>query len=89
MFTKTGMNSVQHSSGFTVQITGRYEIKYTQGDRILLIPVEPGLDLGIYGDSIQIWTAPLEEEISGEEKKAIISKIDEALNFLGIKHSFL
>jgi hypothetical protein len=87
MFTKLGPNSVKSDEGFVVSIISRDEMEYKIGSKRLLVDVEPGNDIVIYGASIEWWETEGDKEyISKEEKAQIIKNICDALTFLKIKY---
>lgn len=87
MFTRLGPNSVQSLEGFRVERTGRMELKYTEGNRSLLVEVEPGDGLAIYRSSISGWNPPNEgDAISNEERQRIVRNICAALDFLQVPY---
>jgi hypothetical protein len=84
MFTRLGSNSAQSTDGFRVERTGRMELKYTEGNHVLTVEVEPGDGLAIYRSSIRAWNSPNEnDDFTDEDKQRIIHNICAALDFLG------
>jgi hypothetical protein len=83
MFTQLGPNSAQSSNGFKVERTGRDHLKYSEGDRFIVIDVEPGDGLAIYTSSISTWSGGSEAEpVKQPEIDRIIKNVCQALDFL-------
>jgi hypothetical protein len=63
------------------------ELKYTEGNRSLIIEVEPGEGLAVYRSSISVWSPPNEgEPVGGDERERIIRNICAALDFLHVPY---
>jgi hypothetical protein len=87
MFTQLGPNSVQSSNGFKVERKSRIQIKYTEGERSVVIEVEPGDGLAIYVSSIAAWTTLAGNEPIGRGEVArIVDNLCQALEFLKIPY---
>ena len=87
MFTKLGPNSAKSDEGFVVSIVSRDEMEYKEGNKSLLVGVEPGDGLVIYTSSIVWWETESEKEyVSKRQKAKIIKNICNALGFLKIKY---
>jgi hypothetical protein len=62
MFKWLNFQGVAHSDGYEVQVVDRGTVRYSEGDRKLLIPVEMGTPLAVYFGSAQAWEPPYERE---------------------------
>lgn len=92
MFKWLNKQGVESTEGYKLQRMDRFHYNYTEGDRILSIIVEPGLQYEeISVDSRSKWESPFEGEIvtSLDRIDAIRSNISKALTFMGINHRFV
>lgn len=70
--------------GWAVELLGRSELRYTEGDRDLSVYVERRAVLIVHRDSIRRWEPPFHRDPLLEGKKAeIIGRVKTALDFLG------
>jgi len=85
VFKKTGPNAALSDEGFFVKRLTRNSLEYREGNRSLIIEVEPGIDLAIYKDSIQTWNQPEGRSVvASQEKQRILDNVQKAMAFLGI-----
>jgi hypothetical protein len=63
MFKWLNFQGVAHSDGYEVQVVDRGTIRYSEGERKLLIPVDMGPPIGVYFDVSARWQSPYDQEI--------------------------
>jgi hypothetical protein len=88
MFFIPRVNVIESDAGFSVEVLGRTELRYVEGDRVLIIDSEmlagPS-GLAVYSDSIEHWSAPsASESIDATTKARIIENIKAAFKFRGL-----
>jgi hypothetical protein len=88
MFTWLNKQGVQSDLGFTVQFTGRFDAEYSDGDKIVTLYVESGLDGGaqcilINPDAFVRWDDG--QPIPVERQKKMFQNLKEAMEFQGLK----
>jgi len=93
MFKKLGQNSVQSREGFVLSVISRNQLKYEEGDKIMMIDREAGVDrnnqwyTAIYTSNITRWQPPYDNEsITEEKKQQIVQRVCAVLDFLEIKY---
>ncbi len=75
--------------GYIVQSAGREQVEYIEAARSVKIDVDRGVSTGIYRDSVRAWiTQEGEVSMSQAEVDMIIDRVDEALQFMGVKTEF-
>lgn len=81
---------VASSSGYVLQRMHRFYYHYQEGDRVMVVNVEPGLQYEeIVWDWNVKWQSPHQaEEILREKLVEIQKNISEALNFMKTPHVF-
>ncbi len=96
MFTRLNPQGARSSSGFVVQVTGRGELEYIEGDHVLRVEFEPGInkegqyDIAVYRNSIKAWLPPFHREMVSKEKRGqVAERIGDALAFLGTPYSIV
>ncbi len=68
-FVESGPQWAKSSSGFLVAFIGRFELKYAEGDHVLVVPVEPLVDrVLIELSKTRGWQPPHSSEPIGPEK---------------------
>lgn len=89
MFTKTHANGVTSTDGFSVEIATMNELRYVEGDHVLTVPVElltGDCDFVVHISHVNAWTEPSQSSLLDKAKlKTIRNRIEDALQFLGIK----
>lgn len=92
-FRRLHLQGVSSSRGFSVERVDRHHLRYAEGDRHLLVEVEPGWRdgkdyyLAVYASTLQSWEQPHEAELIGAEKRdEILRRIGDALRFLGTQY---
>jgi hypothetical protein len=89
MFKIPRVNVIESDEGFSVEIISRTDLRYTQGDKTLIVDSEilastSPFFLVIFPDSIQSWDPPHEgEPIDKATRKSIIDNICRAFAFKG------
>jgi hypothetical protein len=87
MFIKLGPNSVKSDDGFSLSRISRDRMEYKEGNKRVLVGVEPGDGLAIYPSTIEWWEIEGDKEyISKEDRTQIVKNICDALTFLKIKY---
>ncbi len=96
MFTRLNPQGARSSDGFIVQVAGRGELEYVEGDHVLRVDFEPGInkqgqhDIVVYRNSIKGWFPPFEREVvSGQKREQVAKRIGDALAFLGTPYSIV
>lgn len=79
MFTKIGPNEVRSSDGYRVAVAKRLELHYEDQLGLTVVAIEPMSD----GELVVGRSA-----IEAGRRSVITDRIDKALSFLGITHSF-
>ncbi len=70
--------------GYTVQIVDRYHVEYLEAERRALVEVDFGPVIGVYGSTLTTWVAPYgDRQMSEGERNSVLSRIVEALKFMG------
>lgn len=91
-FTKLGPNKVQSDDGFVLWMRNPFQLHYSEGDHELVVPGEMltgETELLVSVSAIKNWKPPYDGEIIGSPKKEqIISNIEAALKFMGIRPEF-
>jgi hypothetical protein len=77
-FTRTGPNSACTES-FEVKIAKRDQLHYIEGAKLVVVPIEIGVDRVI---------AIATSQVPSGARQEIQKRIDEALEFLAIPHRF-
>jgi hypothetical protein len=71
---------------YVVYVEDRYHVKYESKDKIISVEVDFGQVVSIYSDSLECNTLDNKNiNVSEEEKRNILKKITEALQFMGCK----
>lgn len=71
---------------YVVYVEDRYHVKYESKDKIISVEVDFGQVVSIYSDSIECNTLDNKNiNVSEEEKRNILKKITESLQFMGCK----
>ena len=88
MFQQISPNEVSSAEGFRIKRANRNTLIYIEGNRRIVIEVEPGDGLAIYVSTIRDWILCDGKvlTVTEEERKEIIDRISRAYSFLGIKH---
>jgi hypothetical protein len=82
---KLGPNWVESSEGYSVRRAGRMSLIYREGDKEVEIEVEPGDGLAVYSQTIREWRPPHHEEALSEgDRERVLTRVAEALRFLGV-----
>jgi len=89
IFTEPHVNLYVSSEGFSVEVTGRTRILYSENGRTILVDTEflagPS-SLVIFADSIKCWQPPLDGEIiKEEERRRVLANIRAAFHWKGIE----
>ena len=88
MFTRIAPQRAQHSSGFIVQVGGRYSVQYLHGD--LVAEVEADMlcqTVPLYVETLVLRRASGRSvALPLEERKIILERIENGLEFLGIPY---
>ena len=82
------VNVIESSNGFTVEVLGRVDLKYSEGPRTMTVDSEilVGNAIEILRNSIQTWEAPFEnEEIDEDKRESIVDNIQRAFKFRGTR----
>jgi hypothetical protein len=75
---------IENAMGYIVQVEDRYHVEYLEHDKHAIIEVDFGPVVGIYPDTLTNWiTSSGLFEITEDEKKLILSRVSEALRFMG------
>lgn len=75
--------------GYLVQVADRYHIEYIEKDKRAIIDVDFGPVVGIYRDSLVHWITPVGTcAMSEDEINIVLSRISEALQFMGNQTEF-
>lgn len=85
--TKINEAEVQSSDGYNVSY-GRDRLTYREGDKYVEVPIEhlgDPYELAVYGDLADRWTlrGKPSDRLNNIEKNVILTRIQEALTFLG------
>ncbi len=88
MFTWLNKQGVQSDLGFTVQFTGRFDAEYSEGDKVVSLYVESGIDEGdqcilINPDAFIRWDGG--QPIPVERQQKMLQNFREAMEFQGLK----
>jgi hypothetical protein len=83
MFTKTGMNAVESSEGFSVARLSRNDLQYSEGPESVIIEVEPGNGLAIYASTLNSWN---HQPIDSAKKEQILARVSDALKYMEVEH---
>jgi len=88
MFTWLNKQGVRSDGGFEVQFTGRFEAQYREGENLVSLYVESGMDgasqcILIDPKAFQCWDN--KQPISLEKQKQIFNNFNEAMEFQGLK----
>jgi hypothetical protein len=89
MFKWLNKQGVESTEGFSLRRVDRFHYQYIEGDRVINIAVEPGIEWEeISFPSPLSWDGASDSERASEEdqKVRIRSNVSEALVFMGIKH---
>jgi lipopolysaccharide assembly outer membrane protein LptD (OstA) len=71
---------------YVVYVEDRYHVKYESKDKIISVEVDFGQVVSIYSDSLECNTLDNKNiNVSEEEKRNILKKITESLQFMGCK----
>jgi hypothetical protein len=71
---------------YVVYVEDRYHVKYESKDKIISVEVDFGQVVSIYSDSIECNTLDNKNiNVSEEEKRNLLKKITESLQFMGCK----
>lgn len=93
MFSRQQPGVIECDEGFSVQVLGRADLLYREGERQLVIESEmlaTPSGLVIYTDSIQTWEPPFHhEEIAMAKKAQIIDNIRRAFRWTGYEINVL
>lgn len=84
MFFEPRVNVIESDSGFSVEVLGQTGIRYSEGDKSMVVDSEVLAYRGmqIFSKSIRMWDPPYcKEPITPEKKAAIIGNIRAALEF--------
>ena len=88
MFKRLRPQKVQHSSGFIVQMAGRYTVEYRENGRLAKITVDIGIPtLAVFRDTLTPWiladgtTIPMTET----ERLRVLDNIGQGLAFMDVK----
>jgi hypothetical protein len=85
MLKSLGPSWVESSDGYTVRRTNRTELIYTEGERTVVVEVEPGDGLAVYAQTIKEWKEPFEDEpLTAADRERILSRIMEALAHMDV-----
>lgn len=91
-FKKIGSNKVQSDQGFVLWLRNPFQLHYTEADHELVVPAEMltgETDLLVSVSTIKNWNPPYDAEvIDSIKKEKIISNIEAALRFMGIRPEF-
>jgi len=83
-FRRIGPNTAESDTGVRVERSGRTELRYSEASKTTIVEVEPGNRLAIYESTICAWLPPHEEEpLTDQDRARILSRVAEALKFLG------
>ena len=91
MFRIPRVNVVESDEGFSVEVMGRTRLRYTQGDKTLLVDCEiqaygSPIAIVIFKSSIQNWGPPYDKDlIDNATRDIIIDNIRRAFAFEGHK----
>lgn len=91
MFQWLNKQGVQSLSGFTVQRVHRFYYHYVEGDKTMLLQVDPGVRYEeICLPENSRWLPPNDAISVGEDKlKNIKQNVRDALNFMKVPHRFV
>jgi hypothetical protein len=71
---------------YVVYVEDRYHVKYESKDKIISVEVDFGQVVSIYSDSLECNTLDNKNiNVSEEEKRNLLKKITESLQFMGCK----
>ena len=85
-FSSPRPNLITSDSGFSVEVLGRTGLRYTEGDRTMLIDSEvlARHGLALYSSSLRRWEPPNDSlPIDEDERNRIVENIRQAFMFNG------
>jgi hypothetical protein len=88
MFKIPQVNLIESEDGYSVEILGRTQLLYREGEKSILIDAEGLAEPAflIYQDSITRWLPPHDREIiSDAAREKIIERVRSALQFYGVE----
>ena len=75
--------------GYVIQVADRYHVEYLESGKCATIEVDFGPFVGIYRDTLKYWMTPTGQcFMSDDERNSVLSRVDEALRFMGSKTEF-
>ncbi|MBK7355125.1 hypothetical protein [Propionivibrio sp.] len=88
MFTWLNKQGVRSDRGFEVQFTGRFDAEYREGDKVIELYVESGIEGGmpcimLAPNSFARWSDG--QPIAAEEQSQMLKNFKEAMQFQGLK----
>lgn len=87
MFKEPRVNVIESDQGYSVQVLGRVGLKYTEGERSLIVDSEVLMGpsgMVVYKSSIRRWDPPHSAQVIDKAaKEQIINNIREAFRFKG------
>jgi hypothetical protein len=87
MFKIPRINVIESDEGFSIEMIGMFKVKYSEGDKTLLIGSEPLVGpagLVLYPNLIKNWDPPHSEQLIDENRRAkIVDNIRRACAFRG------
>lgn len=93
MFTRIGAQHATHSSGFSVAVKNREALMYQDEEILAVVPAElTCLRIPIYTYALVVTNldgSPLATEISKVKRAAIIQRIIDGMEFLGIDYEVI
>lgn len=83
-FVEVGAQSVRSDRGFEVAFVGRFELLYKEGERSLIIPVDPLFDRLLVEFSRAVaWAEPHAAEVlTTDDRERIVRSVESALKRL-------
>jgi hypothetical protein len=90
LFKWLNKQGVESSSGYMLQRMGRFYYHYKEGDHVMRVNIEPGVEYQeIVWDKTVRWEPPHDSErVSSEQITAIEKNISDALTFMCTAHIF-